>query len=310
MNTFLILAGIAGLIGAFVAPFFFHRTKLGISLGVLGLVLLILSDSFAIIPTGYTGVKSAFGQISEKVMPKGFNWKMPFVEEVKTVNNKQQKKSFEDRIWGESSEKVQVYGEFIDVIYQINEEKSAWLYANVEGGTDDLITNGDVSSSVKDAMNQLPAETVTNRGYIEPLAAEMLNKTMAVKYGEGTVRIIAIKINQMDFEDAYNQALAQKAVAQQQREEAAIKNQENIERAEAEKKAAITKAEGEAESKRIEAQAAADARRIQVEAEAEANRKINETTTDTVLKNKFYNVWNGQLPKVMGEGTVITNVGE
>lgn len=36
----------------------------------------------------------------------------------------------------------------------------------------------------------------------------------------------------------------------------------------------------------------------------------NESTTDVVLQNKFYNVWDGKLPQVMGEGTVITNVAQ
>lgn len=278
------------------------------AMAAVGLALLVGINSFTVIPTGYTGVKSVFGQISDNVMPKGFNTKIPFVETIQLVNNKQQVKHISPRIWGDTSEKVQVYGEDTDVYYQIAPGKSAWIYANVTGGPDALISDVDVSAAMKDAMHTFPAEEVTIRSLIEPATAERLNQTLADRYGEGTVTIIMVKINQMDFMDSYNQAIDAKAAAAKEQERAAIENKTNIERAEAEKQVAITKAQAAAEAQKIEAQGNADARLIQVQAEAEANRKIDESVTDTVLRNKFYNVWNGHLPTVMGEGTVITTI--
>ena len=38
------------------------------------------------------------------------------------------------------------------------------------------------------------------------------------------------------------------------------------------------------------------------------NRVLEASLTDAILKAKFYETWNGELPRVMGEGTVITDV--
>lgn len=312
-----ILAILAGIIMAVIAqarkkadpPYtYFAAPAPWVIMAVAGLALLLLANSFTIIPTGYTGVKSIFGQISERSAPMGFNWKAPFVEKIELVNNKQQAVTYKGQIWGETSEKVQVMGENPTVIYRVSPEKSAWIYANVTGGDKGLLTDSIISTAIKDAMTCFPAETVTVRSNIEPKSQEFMNKALDDLYGEGTVTVCKVSIPQMDFEKDYNEALAKRAIAKTLQEQAEIENQTNINRAEAEKKAAIAKAQGEAEAKKIEAEGNASARLIQVEAEAEANRKINETTTEAVLRNKFYNVWDGQLPKVMGEGTIITSV--
>lgn len=59
-----------------------------------GLILLVFSQSFAIIPTGYTGVRITFGQIDNRTVQNGFNWKIPFVQSINQVNNKQQDISY------------------------------------------------------------------------------------------------------------------------------------------------------------------------------------------------------------------------
>ena len=58
---------------------------------VAGVLLFIISCSFTIIPTGYTGVRSTFGQIDSSTVESGFNWKIPFVQDIATVNNKHPK---------------------------------------------------------------------------------------------------------------------------------------------------------------------------------------------------------------------------
>ena len=54
---------------------------------VAAIVLFVVSSAFVIIPTGYTGVRSTFGQINESVVQNGFNWKIPFVQSIEKVNN-------------------------------------------------------------------------------------------------------------------------------------------------------------------------------------------------------------------------------
>ena len=66
-------------------------------------MLITLLCSFAIIPSGYTGVRTTFGQIDTVAVSNGFIVKIPYVQSIKRVNNKQQEVSYTDQIWGESS---------------------------------------------------------------------------------------------------------------------------------------------------------------------------------------------------------------
>lgn len=271
--------------------------------GLLGCLLVLVSQAFTIIPTGYTGVKITFGQISSEVIPHGLVWKAPFVERIETVNNKQQDIALisddQNRIWGESSDKVQVYMADVIITYQISSERSAWIYSHVTEYASNLVSGGLVSSSLKAAANQLPATDVTNRGKIEPLAVEALQKAVDEKYGKDTVAIITIAINDMNFEDSYNEAISKKNIAQQEYEQAQIDNKKKVDIAQAEADAAKITAEGKAEAAIAEA-----------EGQAKANKIIQDSITDVILKQEFYNKWDGQLPKVMGENQSIIDIGE
>ena len=119
------------------------------------------------------------------------------------------------------------------------------------------------------------------------------------KYGENTITIIKITIDNMDFEDSYNQAIAEKSIAIQNQQKQEIINETAIAKAEADKKVMITNAEAEAKAKEIAA-----------EAEANANKKIKESLSKEVLESKFYEKWDGKLPQAMGSDTIITSVSD
>lgn len=42
--------------------------------------------------------------------------------------------------------------------------------------------------------------------------------------------------------------------------------------------------------------------------QSEANALYNKSQIDNVIKSKFYETWDGKLPTVMGENSVITDV--
>lgn len=78
-------------------------------------VIGIGASSISVIPTGYTGVKSTFGKISEKELTTGVHFSVPFVQNIQTISNKQQDGKCEGKIWGETSDKTPVYGENVTV---------------------------------------------------------------------------------------------------------------------------------------------------------------------------------------------------
>lgn len=274
---------------------------------LIGIAATILGNSFKIIPTGYTGVRTTFGQINATVATKGWNWKIPFIEKIALVNNKQQDFTIDSKIWGETKEKTPVYATDIVITCQINENSSAWLYANVTN-LKSIIDDKLVASALKSAMVELTVETVTNRSYVEPLLVDKLQMAVNEKYSENAIIIKNTVINNMDFEEYYNQAIAEKSIASQNRQKQAIENETAVAKAEADKKVAIAKAEADAESKRITAEADAQAALTRAEAEAEANRKLSESLTEAIIKNKTIEKWDGNLPIVNGDSTPIVSI--
>ena len=89
-----------------------------------------------------------------------------------------------------------------------------------------------------------------------------------------------------DFSEAFITAIEEKQVAQQQ-----------LLKAETEKQTAITNAEAQAETIKIKA-----------EAEANDNNKIKASLNNDIIRSKFYEKWNGELPQAMGSDSVITSI--
>lgn len=288
MNIVLFLIGIALAVIGVICCVRDKKASTVLTCWLLAVILIIMSFSFTIIPTGSTGVRTTFGQIDEMTVQNGFNWKIPFVQSIKTVNNKQQDIEFKDEVWSETSNRTAIYYKGITVTYQINPEKSAWIYANVSNYKDSLVSQNVVASAIKSSSKVLSDTDATNRSIIEPLVLENLQRSLDEKYGEGVVLINKVTISDADFEDSYNQAIAAKQQAQLAAEQQAIINQQNID-----------KAAADAEVARTNAQAKADAMLIEAQAEADANALLEKSLTEMILQEMYISKWNGKLPMVV-----------
>lgn len=303
MHIFLLVVGIVLLIvGIALAIWLSELKRTKVLLIVAGLVLVLFSQSFIIIPSSKTGVMVAMGQISSEVLPSGFNWKVPFFQKITIVDNRQQRVSFKDRLWSETSQRTPVYYEAVEVTYQIPADSGYWILANVPDYEKSLIDQSLIASAVKSSSVQLTDAEATNRGKIEPLSVSNLQQLADAKYGESRVKILAITIGNADFSDEYNEALAQKNMAEILLEQQKIDNQTALEKAEGNRKVAEIEAETEYNKQLKAAQAEADTLYLKAEKQAEANRLLAESLSDSVLRFELLNRWNGQLPKYMGNG--------
>jgi len=268
-----------------------------IAVVVVFLILVIVASSLTIIPTGFTGVRTTFGQIDPKPLSSGPHFKIPLVQSIEKVNNKQQDITFTERVWSVTAENTNVYMENVVVTYQINGEKSAWIYADVTDYRNNLVSRTLVESALKASSVTLNTDKIPNRGLIEPIAKEKLQRALNEKYGPEVVTVIAVKIGNIDFEQAYDEALEQKQLAQKRYETAQIENKTVIERAEAEAKAQLLKAQADADEKIIRAKA-----------EAEAYELLAQKLTNPILLDKYIEKWDGVLPKVNGDNSMILDV--
>ncbi|MDE5995145.1 MAG: hypothetical protein K2G60_06495, partial [Oscillospiraceae bacterium] len=108
-------------------PIYKKMAVLGI---VVGFIVFVFGNCFVIVPTGHTGVRTTFGQVSQHTVGKGLNFKVPFVQSIELVNNKQQDVNVDTEVWGETIEKTPVFAKETIITYQINSEKSAWKRDN------------------------------------------------------------------------------------------------------------------------------------------------------------------------------------
>ena len=149
------------------------------------------------------------------------------------------------------------------------------------------MTSSFVASAVKSAAKQYNSIDATNRGIIEPAIAMALQASVDEKYGEDTITIIKVVVNNADYEDSYNEVIAEQQAAQIRYQTQQIENQRAIEQAEAQ--ATVT---------RTSAQAEADAMLIEAEAEAEANSIREESLTPNIIRYETISRWDGRLPMI------------
>lgn len=257
---------------------------------VLGLAAILVSKSFVIVPSGYTGVRTTFGLIDQESCMSGFNIVVPGVQTISLVNNKQQDLHFEETFGGETNNGTIVNMSDTYVTYQINAADSAWIYANVENWVEQLVDAKLVGSSVKAASQQLDTSEVTNRAKIEPLAKKEMQAHLDDKYGSDRVIVKDVIIGNIMFEASYEQAIAKRTAAEQEQQEQAIRNKIDIEKAQAKAEAEKQLAEGEAQAELIRARA-----------KAEANSIISASVTEATQLQDAIEKWDGALPKASGD---------
>lgn len=313
MKIVLIILGMLLLIAAVAGVVMSEGKGLigGIIFGLLGIVLFICGFSIVIVPSGYVGIKTSYGQISGEVLPSGQYFSVPFIYHVDKINCKQQDAKYEDKIWGESSERTPVYAENIRISFQINSEKAAWIWSNVEEWDYKLLKGSIISTAIKRAAVELPNNQVTNRSYIEPLALKYLQEEIDKYYKESVLTVNSVNIGNMDFSEEYNAALEKRDLAKLEAENAKYINEKKLADAEAETKEAKIKSDAEIARKKQEAEAAAEREKIAAEAEAESNKKIAESLTPELIELKRIDVemkqaeslsnWN---PSVIGGNSI------
>lgn len=275
------------------------------------IVIVTVFNCFKIIPTGYTGVRTTFKQVDNVVLQNGLNFKIPYIQKIAMVNNKMQDTTFSNQIWSETSERTALYYSNVTVSYQINPEKSAWIYANVSSYKDSLISESIVASAIKSSSKTLNSTEATNRSLIEPLVQEFLQESLNSKYGDNTVIIHKVVIGDTDFEESYNQAIADKQKQQIAYEQQQIENKKAVEKAEADAEVAEITANAEKQKTEIAAEGKANAIKIEAEAQAEANKMINDSVTANVIAYMQVDKWDGAKPKVMlgDDSQVIVDAG-
>ena len=255
------------------------------------------------VDVGCTGVKLVMGSVQEDTLSAGFHLKAPFVEKVVDVNNKVQKIEVNA---GSTSKDLQSVDSTLAVNYHLAKEASVEMYKNVGLEYEDSILQPAIQEATKSVMAGYRAEElIQSRAVVSNAIMEEISRKVS-DYG---IIIVEFNITNFSFSKAFDDAIEQKLVAEQNKIKAATENEQRVAAAEADAAEAKARAEGEAEAAKIKAQGEAEAIKAKADAEAEANKKISDSITDTLIDYNRIENWDGKLPSVMtgNDGNVIVN---
>ena len=272
-----------------------YITIIGGVVPVIFVILLIVDlciptyGFFAKVDAGYVGIVTHFGKIEDRVLPAGFHL-TGYFEKVHPINVRTQIERVE--IVGFSSDIQQVVM-LTSINYNVTPEAANTLYKTVSGDYFTTLILPRINENVKVVVSNYTAESlIANR---EALSNEVLSLMQGDLEPYG-ISVTSISIENIDFTDAFENAVEAKQVATQEAQRAKTQQeQQTMEARQAADRKKIA-ADAEAEVMRIEADAKAYEIKVQAEAEAEANRQISESITRDLIDYREVLNWDGKLP--------------
>lgn len=260
------------------------------------IVLAILLGTCTVqVNTGYTGIVTTFGRVEDRTLEAGFHFKSPF-QKIIAMDNREQKTVFNTQAFSSDIQQVEISG---SINYAINKSTAMTLFKEV--GTDyfNKLINPRMMENTKAVFSKYTAENlVSTREVLSTQIQEALSQEMD-KYG---INIISVSIENIDFTDAFTDAVEAKQVAAQKKLQAEIEQEQKTMETQQQAERQRIAAEAEATVAKINADAAAYAIKVESEAEAEANKLIAESLTDALIAFNEVEQWNGELPAYVSGG--------
>lgn len=241
---------------------------------LIGIILLIfIFGSFRTIKSGQVGIRVRFGKVVSSQMNDGINFKIPFIEKIVKMNIQVQKIEIETE---SSSKDLQLVNMKLAVNYKIDGKRATSLYKNVGTKYEDVILQPAIQESIKAVTSKYTAEElITKRNEVSVECMKELDSKVK-KYG---IIIDNFNITNFNFSEEFNKAIEEKQVAEQK----------------------VLTAKQELEKAKVDA----EKKIVQAEAEKRANDLKQVSLTDNIIKEKFIEKWNGELPKATGGNSII-----
>ena len=244
-----------------------------ILLAVILAVFLLLS-SVTTIPAGHTGVVTTFGKVSSTVLGEGLHFKLLFNKNVVKIDNRVLKTEVSS---SSASKDLQTVNSTIALNYRIGRANSASIYQNIGTDFENVLINPAIQECVKSVTAQFTAEElITERQKV----GDLMREALAEKIGPYGFDIEVFNITSFEFSEEFN---------------AAIEAQQNA-----------LKAEQDLARIKVEAQQQIE----QARAEAESYRLKNQEITQETLAMEWINKWDGKLPSVASDGSMMFDISD
>lgn len=301
---FALLALVAGFIVTKVINI--HRTEEDLSkisfpafIGILLAIVILVASCIHVIPTGYTGILTTFGRVEDRTISSGINFIAPW-QNIVRMDNRTQKVQISMSAFSSDIQQVDL---LLSVNYCIDQGTAQELYRTVGTNYYENLMLPRIQENTKAVFSQYTAENlIAKRDSLSDLISDALSTDMQ-RYG---IVVISVAIEDIDFTDAFTNAVEEKQVAAQRRLTAETEQARLTMEAEQAAQRAIIASNAEAEQAVIAANADLEVTKIQAEAslyagerEAEMNKRIAESLTGGLINYYWIRQWDGQLPSTV-----------
>lgn len=264
--------------------------------GVLLAALFIGLSCVASIPTGHTGVLTTFGKVENKTFDAGINVKAPW-QNVVTMDNRVQKANTTLACFSSDIQEVTIA---YTLNYQIDKANAQEIYRSVGTAYYETVIVPNVAEAVKVVTARYTAEQlVGSRAEL----AEAIDVVLSESLSKYNIQVVSTAIEDMDFTDAFTNAVEAKQVAAQNKLQAEIEQAQKVMEQEAAAEMAVIQANAAAETAKIKAQADLEVVKIEADGveytgrkEAAANKALADSLTEKLLEYYYIQNWNGKLP--------------
>ncbi len=278
-------------------------------LAVFGL-LFVIPSMLATVPTGHTGIQTLFGQVQDGTLEAGLHVKNPFVEVV-AMDNRAQKAALEMICYTSDIQEVTIV---YTMNYQIEKTNAQTIYKTIGKGYYETLMQPRILECVKSVIANYNAESlIASRDELSVKITEKLEQALGVY----NIIVINTAIEDMDFSDAFTQAVEEKQVAEQMKLKAQIEQQQMLLEAEAKAQQQKIQAEADAAVAKVKAEADAEVAKVKADAEkyagekeAEMNEKLAQSLTKELLEYYYAERWDGKLPTIVGGDGVLPVIGD
>lgn len=310
-----LVIGIIAVIGAFIVLGFNEygadwmiRKRQWFSL--FGLVICFLGF-IKTVPTGSTGIVTTFGRIENITLDAGIHFMLPW-QKVVNMDNRTQKQSIEMPCFSSDIQEVNV---IYTVNYQINKANAQEIYRTIGKEYFDKIVMPKALEAVKSVFAKYTAEAlVESRANlskeIEAILVDDLSKQ--------NIQITATSIENIDFTDAFTNAVEAKQVAEQNKLKAQTEQAQATLEAQAQAERQVIKAQADADASILAAKADAEVAKIssdsalyQGEKEASILQRVGEQLAKypDLVKYKYIEGWDGKMPQtILGNSDLIMDM--
>lgn len=271
-------------------------------LSLFGFVLLA-GSMIVTVPTGHTGILTTFGKVENTTLEAGLHFKLPF-QSVVVMDNRTQKSTLNLNCFSSDIQEVSVT---YSINYQIDKSNAQTIYKKIGTNYYEVTMVPRIQEAVKSVISKYTAESlIEKRDTLSREITDILENELTVY----NIEVVNTALEDLDFSDAFTQAVEDKQVAQQAFLKAQTEQEQKTMEQEATAKRQRITAEAEADVAKIQAEADAEVIKIQAEAAEYAGQKdaaINKALADTLtdLLVEYYNIkqWDGKLPEYFVSGT-------